>query len=90
MLLKLFVVVKPVKDFLFRFVANGAGVVKDQMRLFHGLDLAVSLMHQRADDFLGVMHIHLAAESLQVKRFFLLSAHGSSITQQNSGVCGYS
>jgi hypothetical protein len=27
-------------------------------------------MAKSADDFLGVMHIHLATESLKVKRFF--------------------
>jgi hypothetical protein len=78
------------KDLLLGFVADGAGVVQHQLRLFHGLDLAVSLVHQRANDFLRVMHVHLAAKGLKVKRFFLLSAHGSSITQQNSSVCGYS
>jgi hypothetical protein len=36
------------------------------------------------------MHIHLAAEGLQIKRLFLLSAHCPSITQQNSGDSGYS
>src|SRR6266571_2986855 len=60
------------------------------MRFFYSLDLAVSLVYQRANDFLRVMHIHLAAKGFQIKRFFLLSVHRSSITQQNSGVCGYS
>src|SRR5690349_16322464 len=78
------------KDLLLSFVADGAGVVKNQMGLFDGLHLTIPLMHQRADDFFRVMHIHLAAKGLQVKGLFLLSAHGSSITQQNSGVSGYS
>ncbi|MCU1332171.1 MAG: hypothetical protein JWM08_1163, partial [Candidatus Angelobacter sp.] len=90
LLLKLLVVVKPVEDFLFRFVADGASVVKHKVGFFYRLDLAVSLMHQCANDFLGVMHIHLATKCFQVKRLFLLCAHGSSITQQNSSVCGYS
>jgi hypothetical protein len=36
------------------------------------------------------MHVHLAAKGLQIKSLFLLYAHHPSITQQNSGVCGYS
>jgi hypothetical protein len=52
--------------------------------LFHGFNLSITLMHQRADDFLRVMHIHLATKGLKVKRLFLLCAHVSSITQQIS------
>jgi hypothetical protein len=78
------------KNLLFGFVADGARVVKDQSRFLYCFHLAISLMDQRADDLLRVMHIHLAAKSFQVKRLFLLCAHSSSITQQNSGVSGYS
>jgi hypothetical protein len=40
-------------------------------------------MHQRANDLLRIMHIHLAAKGFQIKRLFLLCAHSSSISQQN-------
>jgi hypothetical protein len=60
------------------------------MRIFNRLDLTVSLVHQRADDFLRVMDIHLAPKGFQVKRLFLLATHLFSIAQRNSDVCGYS
>jgi len=78
------------EDFLLRLVADGARVVKDQCCFLNGLDLAISLMHQCADDLLRIMHIHLAAKGFQIKRLFLLCAHSSSISQQNSGDSGYS
>jgi hypothetical protein len=43
-------------------------------------------VHQRADDFLRIMHVHLAAEGLKVKRFVLGATHRPSITQQNNVV----
>jgi hypothetical protein len=54
---------------LLGFVTDGAGVVEHQVSGFDGVHLGVTLLHERADDFLGVMHVHLAAESLEVKRF---------------------
>jgi|SRR5579871_1026867 len=71
------------KDLLLGFVADGAGVVEDQSRFFYGLDLAISLVHQCADDFLRVMHIHLAAKGFKVKRFFLLCAHSIQYNAAN-------
>ena len=49
--LKTLVVVETMKDFLLRFVANGAGVVEDQAGFFDRRDLAISLRQQRAHDF---------------------------------------
>ena len=67
---ELLVVVQAVKDLLFGFIADGAGVVEDQVGGDLGIYLLVALMAQRADDFLRVMHIHLATESFEIKRFF--------------------
>ena len=69
------VIGKPVKNFLFGFVADRAGVVKDEAGLFDGRNLAVPLPHQRADHLFGVMHIHLATEGFEVKRLFLRVRH---------------
>ena len=67
-LLLIFLVVgQAVKDLLLRLVADGAGVVEDQVRFLHGLYLAIALGNERADDFFGVMHVHLAAEGFQVE-----------------------
>ena len=59
-----------VEDLLLGFVADAAGVVENVMRRFDGFDLRVALVEQRADDFFGVMGIHLAAESFDDRRFF--------------------
>ena len=67
---QLLVVVQAVEDLLFGFIADGAGVVEDQVGGDLGIHLLVALMAKSADDFLGVMHIHLATESLKIKRFF--------------------
>ena len=64
------VVVEAVEDFLFGFVADGAGVVEDQAGFFFGFNLPVALMLQCADDLFGVMGIHLAPECLKVEGFF--------------------
>ncbi len=65
--LQLLVVGQPVKNFLLRLIANRAGVVKDQVRLLDRLHLPVPFLHQRANDFFRVMHIHLAPKRLQIK-----------------------
>ena len=65
--LQFLVVVEPVKDLLLGLVADRAGVIQDQSRLFDSRDLLVTFGNQRADDFFGIMHIHLAAERFDVE-----------------------
>ena len=67
--IKLLVVVQAIEDFLFGFVADGAGVVEDQIGGSFGIHLGVAFMAKRADDFFRVMHVHLATESLEIERF---------------------
>ncbi len=74
--MELLVVVKPVEDLLFRFVADGAGVVEDQVGVGLDLNLAVALLLQCANDLFRVMGIHLAAEGFKVEGFF--GCHGNS------------
>src|ERR1700739_2182916 len=69
-LVQLLVVVEAVENFLFGFVANGAGVVEDQARVFFRVYLAVAFVQQCANDLFGVMGIHLASERLKVEGFF--------------------
>ena len=66
---QLLVVVQTVEDLLFGFVADGAGVVEDQIGGGFGIYLGVAFMAKSADDFLRIMHIHLATESLKIERF---------------------
>ena len=68
--MQLLVVVEAVEDLLLGLVADGAGVVEDQAGFFFGLDLAIALVQQCANDLFGVMGIHLAPESLKVEGFF--------------------
>src|SRR5947209_5599285 len=70
------------EDFLFGLVANGTGVIENQVGFLHGFHLPIALMHQRANDFFRVMDVHLAAKGLKVKRFVPGLAHSSSISQQ--------
>ena len=60
---------------LLGFVADGAGVVENQVGLLDSLDLAIALLDERADDFLGVMDVHLAAEGFQVKSLLRIPRH---------------
>src|SRR5207244_13267186 len=73
--LKLFVIGKTMKDLLLGFVADGAGVIEDQAGVFDGRNLSVALGNERANDFLGVMDIHLAAEGFEVEGFLGLGGH---------------
>src|SRR5438046_1514471 len=57
------------KHLLLGFVADGTRVVQNQVGCVNGFHLGVTLLHERADHLLRVMHIHLAAEGLEVKRF---------------------
>jgi predicted AAA+ superfamily ATPase len=72
-----------VKYLLLGFVANGAGVIENQVSFLDRFHLAVTLMHQRANDLLRVMDIHLTAEGLDIKRLLRGLAHRTSISQQN-------
>src|SRR5215831_8145642 len=68
--LALFKVLQPVEDFLFRLVANAAGIKKKVVRLVRRPDLRIAFLQQSTDDLLGVMGIHLTPKSLNVKGFF--------------------
>jgi hypothetical protein len=74
--LQLLVLVQAVKDLLFGFVADGTGVVEDQPGVGFILDAGVSLLLQRADDFFGVMGVHLASKGFDIKSL----AHLDSIS----------
>jgi len=73
--LKLFVIGQTMKDFLLGLVADGAGVVEDEASVFDGRNLAVALGNQSANDFLGVMDVHLAAEGFEVEGLLGLGGH---------------
>ena len=75
LLLKLFVIRQPVKDFLLRLIADRTSVVENQSSLFDGGYLAIALGHERANDFFRVMDIHLAAKGFQVERLLGIRAH---------------
>src|ERR1035437_8389004 len=70
-LMQLFEIGQPMKDLLLGLVADGAGVVEDQVRIFFAMHLRVALRDERAHDFFGVVEVHLAAEGLDVKRLLL-------------------
>ncbi len=65
--------IEAMKNFLFGFVANAAGVVEDQVGLFEIRHLGVAIGNQSADDFFRIVRVHLAAEGLDVK-----GLHGSA------------
>ena len=73
--LEFFVIGKTMKDFLLGLIADGAGVVEDEASVFDGRNLAIALGNERADDLLGVMDVHLAAESFEVERLLGLAGH---------------
>ncbi len=58
-------------NFALGFVAHAAGVVDHQAGLFRRGHFAVTARGEHTGDFLGIVHIHLAPESLDVK-----SPHG--------------
>ena len=66
---QLLVVGETMKDFLLRLVADGAGVVENQVGLLDRFHLAVAFVHQRANDFFRVVDVHLAAEGFEVEGF---------------------
>ena len=68
LLVQSFIVIQAIENLLLRLVANRAGVVQNQRRVDLGFHLAIAFLHQRPNDFFRVMGIHLAAESLNVKR----------------------
>jgi len=70
----LFELLEPVKHLLFGFVANAAGVVDHEFRLIRRFHLRVALLNQRAHDFLGIVRIHLAAESFYIEGLHCLTA----------------
>ena len=73
-------VLQAVEDLLFGLIADAARVVEYESRVVRRLHLRVALGQQGADDFFGVVGIHLAAECFDVKGF---PRHCSSIVQVN-------
>jgi hypothetical protein len=55
------------EDLLLGFVADGTGVVEDEAGVGLVRHLGVAFAQQGADDFFGVVGVHLAAESFDVK-----------------------
>ena len=72
---ELFIIGQTMENFLLRFVADGAGVVEDQVSLLHRLYLAIPFVHQRANDFFGVVHVHLAAEGFHIESLLRSRGH---------------
>src|SRR4029077_17774068 len=72
------------KDLLFRLVANRAGVIKHQPRLFDRRNLTIPLLQKRPNHLLGVVRIHLAPKGFEVKRLGGGVRHGVSINQQGA------
>ncbi len=56
-----------VEYFLLGLIADAARVVENQPGVFGLRHLRVALFQQRADDFFGVVGIHLAAEGFEVE-----------------------
>ncbi len=67
LLVERLVVVQAVEDLLLGLVADGTGVVQDEVGGFFGLDLGVALVLERPDDLFRVVDIHLAAEGFDVE-----------------------
>ena len=65
--LEALVLVEAVEDFLLGFIADGAGVVEDEAGVGLVFDAGVALVLEGADDFFGVMGVHLAAEGFDVE-----------------------
>gem|GEM_PF-6820013 len=64
---ELFVLVEAVEDFLLSLVADGAGVVEDEAGVGLVGGLGVALVEEGADDFFGVVGVHLAAKGFDVE-----------------------
>jgi hypothetical protein len=75
--LQLLVILQAMEYLLFGFIADGAGVVKDQPSFLKGLNLAVALAHESPDHFLGIVDVHLAPERLDIESLFLRSVSGN-------------
>ena len=60
---------QPVEDLLLGLIADAAGVVEDQRGFLGRFHLRIALLHQRADDLLRIVGIHLAAEGFDVESF---------------------
>src|SRR5579884_797674 len=73
------------KHLLLGFVADAARIVEDQVSLFGRIYLPVAFRHQRADYLLGVVHIHLAAEGLDVES---LGSHSPPIVARRRRTSG--
>src|SRR5436309_8229765 len=73
--LELLVVGETMKDLLFRLITDGAGVVENEVGILDRRHLAISLRHERANHFLRIVHVHLAAKSFEVERPLGLTRH---------------
>ena len=59
-----------IENLLLGFIPDAAGVVENVVRRFHGVDLGVALVEERADDLFRVVRVHLAPEGLDVEGLF--------------------
>ena len=55
------------EDFLSSLFADAAGVEEDEAGFFGGINLPIAASCKNASNFLGVVNVHLAAESLDVE-----------------------
>src|SRR5215469_8699328 len=69
--LQLLIILQAVKNLLLSLVPYGAGVIENETGFFYSLDLPVALAHQCSDDFLRIVHVHLAPEGLDVESLLL-------------------
>jgi hypothetical protein len=65
--MKLLIFIQSMEDLLLGLVADGAGVVEDEAGVGFVGGLGVALVEEGADDFFGVVGVHLAAEGFDVK-----------------------
>src|SRR5271165_509264 len=84
-----------VEHLLFGFIANAASVVKDEIGGLRLFDLRITLGHQRPDHLLGIVHVHLATEGLNVeglhlgRRYFYCNGWPDKVWSRPTGrACG--
>ena len=64
-----FELLQPAEHLLFRLVADAAGVVQNQVRLFRRGNLRVPLRDERSNHLFGIVNVHLTAERFDVEGF---------------------
>src|SRR5208282_2553176 len=66
-LVQLLVIIQAIEDLLLGFIADRAGVVKDQAGVKFRFNLPIALLLERPDHLLRIMGVHLATERLKIE-----------------------